>query len=194
MKEFSTFEDFIKEHSSKWSKDHTIIDDEGFEFVTLGLMSNLIAPIDVYYLFDGVRIADLGMGGILDIVKCVIGKCNPYCDRIDRCKKLGYKAIILISKVNGKEAEDPICRDCEYKGLILPDKKLPAYKEAFDTFNGSISTKETINWQKAYELNKNRLNCVLCGKDTKEKSVLFSTIRYCNCIEDMILSEFKEKN
>jgi hypothetical protein len=39
------------------------------------------------------------------------------------------------------------------------------------------------NWRQAYEKNKTRDNCILCGAPTQETELLSSTIRYCPCVD-----------
>lgn len=45
-------------------------------------------------------------------------------------------------------------------------------------------TKKDIGFKEAYEMNKTRNKCVLCGEDTIDKQLFTSSIKYCPCIEN----------
>lgn len=42
-----------------------------------------------------------------------------------------------------------------------------------------------ISQQDAYEANKTRDTCIVCGKKTKQSAVFFSVIQYCPCVEKL---------
>jgi hypothetical protein len=43
-----------------------------------------------------------------------------------------------------------------------------------------LATRDVI-----YKLNKTRLVCVNCGKNTHERPIYMTIIRYCNCVDKM---------
>lgn len=48
-----------------------------------------------------------------------------------------------------------------------------------------------IDWQDALEKNKTRDTCILCGKDTIDKPLFSSVIKYCSCVEEHSKKEEK---
>ena len=59
---------------------------------------------------------------------------------------------------------------------VLDDEFLGLLDEENDT-------SPQIDLKEAYELNKTRDICILCGKPTKEKLLLTTKIKYCSCVE-----------
>lgn len=80
----------------------------------------------------------------------------------------------------------------KYKGRnnvyhYLTDDEMEDLEKFFD----DEDTKETevivkdIDWKGAYEANKKRNTCIVCGKDTIIKQLFSSSIRYCSCVEEL---------
>lgn len=46
-------------------------------------------------------------------------------------------------------------------------------------------TVENIHWKDAYEANKTRDTCIICGNDTVNKTIFSSTIKYCPCVDEL---------
>jgi len=62
--------------------------------------------------------------------------------------------------------------------LDLEDASLAADKER------ELKRRKGINWKDALEQNKTSSKCVICGKPTQERALLFSTYMYCPCVEE----------
>jgi hypothetical protein len=41
------------------------------------------------------------------------------------------------------------------------------------------------DWREAYELNKTRDTCIVCGKPTRKVALLYSEIMVCDCINSL---------
>lgn len=69
---------------------------------------------------------------------------------------------------------------------FLTDEELEDLDSMFDEI-----TKETkvavpdIDWGDAYEANKTRETCIVCGKDTVDKPLLYSAIKFCPCVDEL---------
>lgn len=49
----------------------------------------------------------------------------------------------------------------------------------------SETTVENIDWREAYQLNKTRETCILCGKPTINKTLFSSVIKFCECVDKL---------
>lgn len=58
--------------------------------------------------------------------------------------------------------------------------------DALEQLDKKRNTVPDMHWKEAYELNKTRDKCILCGNDTIQKQTLRFVIQYCPCIEDKI--------
>lgn len=61
----------------------------------------------------------------------------------------------------------------------------PEVKKALEEYTNTttVFSYDKNSLKLIYEQNKNSLTCVGCGKPTYERPVLFTTIRYCDCID-----------
>jgi len=82
------------------------------------------------------------------------------------------------------------CEDCGkvyYNGTAPNDlvdivKGLPSEKPK--VLKKKVST-EPMTMSQAYEKNKTRDTCIVCGKETYQKDVLLFTVSYCDCIDKL---------
>ena len=79
------------------------------------------------------------------------------------------------------------CQDC-YKTL----SKGKDHSEAIDNLDkitcgnpNTASSQQTLTMMVAYEENKKRNACIVCGKPLENKALAFGTVRYCACIENL---------
>lgn len=134
--------------------------------------------------------------------------CSKYCGRYKECQKKGNKYANLVCKHNsGGEIKVMCCSVVEsYKAdtkkvakyptfyFIIEGKKYKQWSRNLGKLlhkcgSNSTAAKKSIPWRRAYELNKTRTKCIICGRETKDQPIHFSIIKYCDCV-----NEYAKKN
>jgi len=72
--------------------------------------------------------------------------------------------------------------------LFPTDDDLDDLEAMFDEITAELELdKNTANmpWRDAYEQNKTRDNCILCGNETQDKAILSSVVKFCPCIDKL---------
>ena len=54
-----------------------------------------------------------------------------------------------------------------------------------ETTSETEVTVSNIPWRDAYEANKTRSTCIVCGKKTKSTAVLASVVQTCTCVDEL---------
>lgn len=180
MSNLQSVKDFYDSFITKVAGRFLLIAPDGFKLLISGIVNGTISRLDTMELFDGAEIDErMFMKTTYAVESLVLGSCYPLCDIKDSCAKTC--AICALITVFGKTAEQFLCMDSEDLGLIVSDSKSALLSDTIVKILPHIP--ENLDKGTAYEVNKTREQCILCGEKTIDKNVFFSVIKYCPCVE-----------
>jgi len=74
------------------------------------------------------------------------------------------------------------------------DDDLEELDNLFDEVTKEIEvTVPDISWREAYEANKTRDTCILCGQKTRITSLLSTNINTCPCVDELAKKDNKHE-
>lgn len=186
MSRITTFDEFYAEYVSKFSDRQITIDSDGLRIIVDGVMDGRVSTSEAGKLLTGGTLLDLAVASIYDVDMSIFGQCHMYCKKIDECNLLKATAVVVRLSVRGSTTDEYLCMSCNDRGLVVPTHKAGLLKDIAVECIDRPAAKAGLDGKQAYEVNKFRDTCVLCGQPTVEKAVMVSTINYCPCVEDKI--------